>query len=254
MFLNQKKLNFYVLGKLCLLGIVGILVGCAATHTAINKRSLDVQTKMSESIFLDPVVPSKKTIFVQIRNTSDKPELDLAEGILASVMAKGYQVVQDPEQAHYLLQANILQAGKADLRATEHALQNGFGSAVGGAVAGAATGALVSNKPGGMVAGGLLGAAISTITDAMVHDTMYSVVADIQVSERVGNAITVKEKTRATLTQGTSGVKEITATERVNWKRYQTRIVSEANQVNLKFEKAAPALVSGLTRSISGIF
>ncbi|TLS68729.1 hypothetical protein FEF65_03265 [Mariprofundus erugo] len=54
-----------------------MLSGCAATQTAISKRNLDVQTKMSSTVFLDPVAPEKMTIFVQVRNTSDKQlELD----------------------------------------------------------------------------------------------------------------------------------------------------------------------------------
>ncbi len=52
-----------------------LLSGCAATHVAISKRDLDVQTKMSDTVFLDPVGADRKTVFVQIRNTSDKPEL-----------------------------------------------------------------------------------------------------------------------------------------------------------------------------------
>jgi hypothetical protein len=31
------------------------LSGCAATTTAISKRTLDVQTRMTDSIFLEPV-------------------------------------------------------------------------------------------------------------------------------------------------------------------------------------------------------
>jgi hypothetical protein len=31
------------------------LGGCAAVHTSIAKKDLDVQTKMSDTIFLDPV-------------------------------------------------------------------------------------------------------------------------------------------------------------------------------------------------------
>ncbi|MCP3707686.1 complement resistance protein TraT [Paraburkholderia sp. CNPSo 3274] len=43
---------------------------CAATRLAIEKRDLDVQTKLSGTIFLDPMAESKKTIFVQVRNTA----------------------------------------------------------------------------------------------------------------------------------------------------------------------------------------
>src|SRR5690349_9896133 len=81
------------------------LTGCTATHTAIHKRNLDVQTKMSASVFLDPVPSEKKTVFLQIRNTSDRPGLNLESDLANALMAKGYTLVFAPEQAHYLLQA-----------------------------------------------------------------------------------------------------------------------------------------------------
>jgi hypothetical protein len=40
----------------------------------------------------------------------------------------------------------------------------------------------------------------------------------------------------------------------VDWKTYHARIVSSANQANLRFEDALPALENGLIRSIAGLF
>jgi len=234
-----------------------ILTGCSATHVAINKRNLDVQTKMSATIFLDPVTNDKKTVFLQIRNTSDKPELDLEESIKKVLEAKGYCIAVTHEQAHYLLQTNVLQVGRTDLRAAQHALDQGFGAALSGAVGGALAGSALSSREDGgkgAVIGGLVGAAVSTVTDAMVQDVVYSVIADVQISERIGNSVSVREKNRSTLKQGTRGVREVTSTEKIEWKRYQTRVVSIANKVNLQFKKAAPALVQGLTQSITGVF
>ena len=241
---------------LALVSVLALLAGCGAAHNAINKRTLDVQTKMSATIFLDPVVTDKKTVFLQIRNTSDKPEFDLGQNIAAAMAEKGYKAVEAPEQAHYLLQANILQVGRSDLRAADHALTQGFGAALTGAIAGAAVGTLATseNNERGAIAGGLIGSTVATVADAMVHDVVYSVITDVQISERVANSIVVKEKTRSKLKQGERGVREITSTEKVEWKRYQTRIVSTANKVNLKFKQAAPELIKGLTRSITGIF
>ena len=54
------------------------VAGCAATHTAIAKRDLDVQNKMTDTIFLDPVGPAQRTVYVQVRNSSDYAALDLA--------------------------------------------------------------------------------------------------------------------------------------------------------------------------------
>ena len=232
------------------------IMGCGATHTAINKRNLDIQTKMSTTIFLDPVTSDKKTVYLQIRNTTDKPELDLEQPIQEAIEAKGYRVTATPEQAHFLLQTNILQVGRTDLRTADQALDQGFGAALGGALTGAAVGSLAGRQPDTkkVVIGGLVGAAVATVSDAMIQDIVYCVIADVQVSERIGNSVVVKEKTRARLKQGERGMREITSTEKIDWKRYQTRIVSTANKANLKFEKAAPELVKGLTRSITGVF
>lgn len=250
--LNQKL----VYTPFLLISILSLLLsGCGATHTAINKRNLDVQTRMSASVFLDPVPHDKRLVYLQIRNTSDKPELDLETAVAETLTDKGYKVVHNPELAHYILQTNILQVGKTDLRAAEYALDQGFGAAVGGGLAGAGLGSLKRNhRKETVVVGGVLGAAVATVTDAMIQDVVYTVVADLQISERVGNSVTVKEKTRSKLKQGTSGAKEITSTEKIDWKRYQTRVVCTANKVNLKFTKAAPELIQGLTRSITGVF
>lgn len=266
---NVKKGLFKVILSLTvLIGVFTLLTGCGATHTAINKRKMDVQTKMSSSVFLEPVTADKKRLYLQVRNTSGKTELDLESPIAAALEDKGYCLVQDPEQAHYLLQTNVLQVGRSDLRAAEHALSQGFGATIGGAVAGAAVGSLISqsghgrydrhgrhhdnNK--GIIVGGLVGAAVATVGDAMIQDVVYSVVADVQISERVGNSVKVKEKTRSKLKLGVGGAREVSSTQIVDWHRYQTRVVGTANKVNLKFEKAAPLLADGLTRSIVGIF
>ncbi len=244
-------------GKLAVLVCVFTVIGgCNATHTAINKRKMDVQTKMSATVFLDPIPANKKTIFLQIRNTSDKTELDLIAPITEALVEKGYSIVSVPEGAHYLLQVNILQVGRSDLRATNQALNRGFGAALRGATSGAAIGSLATKEKRGksIAVGSVVGATVSTITDAMVQDVLYNVIADVQISEHIGNSIVIKEKTRSKLKQGTRGTLEVTSTQKIDWKRYQTRVVGTANKVNLTFTKAAPCLIQGLTRSITGVF
>ena len=89
-----------------------VISGCSAVHTAVKKRNLDVQTKMSATIFLDPVSIDKRTVFLQFRNTSDKQEINFANEVRKAIVAKGYQLMADPEQAHYWIQANVLKVGK----------------------------------------------------------------------------------------------------------------------------------------------
>jgi hypothetical protein len=56
------------------LGTLGSLVaGCTATIAALKHKDLDVQTRISASIFLDPTVVAKKTVWLEIQSTADEP-------------------------------------------------------------------------------------------------------------------------------------------------------------------------------------
>ena len=113
--------------------------------------------------------------------------------------------------------------------------------------------ASASTTPWGTVVGALAGAAISTVADSYVQDTTYTLVTDIQIAERLpGTAISQSEQ--ANLQQGSSGTITQSSSSTTDAKRYRTRIVSTANQAHLDWPAAEPQLVSGLTRSLSGIF
>ena len=75
---RMKGLQSFVVIRIAVGGVALLfLSGCAASQVMISKRNLDVQTKMSESIFLDPVSPKLKVIYVEVRNTSDRDNFDL---------------------------------------------------------------------------------------------------------------------------------------------------------------------------------
>ena len=235
------------------------LSGCAATSTAVAKRNLDVQTKMSDSIFLDPVTPDERTVYVDVRNTSDQPALDIAPQVRQAVEARGYRVVDDPKAARFVLQANVLQAGRSSDTAAEAASGSGFGGTLLGGAAGGAAGyglghaGIGVNDAVGTVVGALAGAAISTIADAYVQDTTYTLITDVQISERVPGTV-ISQSEQANLQQGSSGTITQSSSGTSDAKRYRTRIVSTANQANLAWPDAEPQLVAGLTRSIGGMF
>jgi hypothetical protein len=87
--------------------------------------------------------------------------------------------------------------------------------------------------------------------DAMVEDTNFTMVTDLQISERSKAKVTTDNV--AALRQGTSGVKVQTSSEEGNRLKYQTRVVSNANKVNLKSEEAKPVLEAQLAKSVAGI-
>ncbi|MBF4242549.1 complement resistance protein TraT, partial [Vibrio anguillarum] len=118
------------------LASVMALSGCSAVTTAVKKRNLEVQTQMSETVWLDPVGADKRTVFVQVRNTTDKP-IDIMDALSTKLSNKGYRVVQDPDAAHYWVQTNILKLDKMDLREAQGFLSSGYGAGISGAALGA---------------------------------------------------------------------------------------------------------------------
>ena len=256
--MNGRFAVRHLIALLTLLTVTVALAGCGAVHTAVAKRNLDVQTRMSHAVFLDPVSPDKRTVFVQVRNTSDKTNFDIEAPIKAAISGRGYRVVDDPEVAHFKLQAQVLSVSKASATAAEAALSAGYG----GPLAGLATGAVVGGVAGGVTtdsavgtaAGAVVGALATTIANAAVQDVMFVAITDIQLSQKTAEGVTGQRDTQVDSSQGIGGSEQQTFSEITNEKRFRTRVMSTANKVNLKYEEAAPELTAGLTRVLSGLF
>ena len=100
----------------------------------------------------------------------------------------------------------------------------------------------------------VLGALMGVFADSMVDDTLYTMVTDLHVRDRPrGNEIITQQQNEQNTRGSGTSVTQATLSA-VEWKSYHTRIVSTANQANLDFEDALPALENGLIGSISGLF
>ncbi|EEQ3233318.1 hypothetical protein EJ932_005744 [Escherichia coli] len=188
---------------------------------------------------------------MQIKNTSDKDMSGLQGKIADAVKARGYQIMTSPDKAYYWIQANVLKADKMDLRESQGWLSRGYeGAAVGAALGGGIT-AYNTGSAGTTLGVGLATGLIGMAADAMVEDINYTMITDVQIAERTRTS--VRTDNVAALRQGTSGSKIQTSTETGNQHKYQTRVVSSANQVNLKFEEAKPHLEDQLAKSIANI-
>ena len=239
--------------KICCALII-FLSGCSAVKNQIHHGELAVNTNMSDTIFLDPVSAEKKTIAIQVRNTSAEQQFDIEPAIKTALINKGYTFV-DPERAQYILQANVLKVGLASNRDA-----SGYGGAVDGAVVGgvAAAGLAYGSGMNGMDSLGvglgvsLLGALIGELADHSTEVRTYNVITDIQLSERAsGNIVT--ETSDAQLKQGSSGYKTSYCKEQISLKKYQTRIISTAQKSGLSAAEAIPVLKTGLINSLAGL-
>lgn len=244
--------NNKIISNVLLAGTIAVLTGCAATQTALEHRTLEVSTKQSNTIFLHPVPSAQKTVYVSVRNTSDE-ELAIHPQLKTALINHGYKVLNNPDAAHYILQANILKVGKMSASASQSALLGGYESAVVGAVVGTAAGSF-TNSTAGMVAGGLGGGLIGMAADSLVKDVNYTMITDIQISEKVGKGIKVKEQVQSNLQNGSSTITSQSYSRDSDYQSYKTRVVSNADKMNLKFQDARPALEQGLVKVISGIF
>ncbi len=238
----------------CVIAAAGAvsLSGCAATQVALEHKNLDVQTKMSKTIFLTPVPPSEQTVYVQFKNTSDKT-MDvstLEQEIDASLANQGYHVVPY-NQAHYLLQINIRSVGKSSPSAAQEALGGGYGGTVASAIAGSAVGGVIGQSPEAAGIGGIVAGVGGFVADSVVKKVTYAMVTDVQIGER--SKAVVNQQTNANLQQGTSTTTSQQTSSSGHWIYYRTRIVSTANKVNLDFKTALPTLQGQLVHSLSGI-
>ena len=249
----RLKVNKRAWGSTALMGAaVTILGGCAATATAIEHGHLQASTKLSETVFLDPVSEAQKTIYVSVKNTSDQ-SIDVTPRLKESFREHGYRVVNQVNDAHYLLQANIKKVGKMSIAASQSALGGGFGSALAGGAIGVGLGSLTNNS-NAMIGGGIAGGLVGLAADSLIKDVNYTMITDVQISERVGNGGHVQEEHRASLQQGSSTYLTQVSSSRSQYQRYRTRVVSNADKVNLAFKDAVPALKEGLVKTLVGIF
>ena len=249
-FVCRRNLFFAI--AVCLVFLVN---GCAATRTLIEKRKLTVETKMSETIFLEPVSPEERVVYVDIKNTTDKELSGIEYGIKGRIASNGYRITEDPVEATFILQANILKVGRSDLEETNAMFGEGYQSVVEGAVIGGAIGGDVDEINKGTVAGAIAGGVAGFIFDALVTDDLFTMVTDIQIRERAREGELVYQSEDTDVSQGTATrTKQTSHVDDVRWKIYRTRIVSVANKANLDFEEAKPHLQAGLVRSVGGIF
>jgi hypothetical protein len=259
-------------------GSLSFLAGCSGVDALTNHAELDVHTHMSETVFLDPVPASAKTVYVGVRNTSDYPTLDFRTPLNQAIEARGYTIVNEPGTAHYMLQVNVLQAGKLDDQQAAALLSANYGQPLfSGAVAGALTGYGSGSSAAGLGVG--LGVAAATWAFNQAYQNVtYAVTTDIQISERPFGGGTVHQHTHnyhgrnnhtssTTVTALTpegaasADAESLNTSERSQdideenrFKQYQVRDVAYADKVNLRMDEAVPTLVQHLTSSLANLF
>lgn len=235
--------KYFQLTSLLIVGL--IMTGCSSVYTSVSKSDLTTEVHTSHSIFLDPVAPEKRVVYLDIKNTSDKPQLSIESQVRSRLLSKGYTITQNPEQATYWLQANIL-------KVTEVNGDDEDAEKLDGAVSGAAVGSAFG-KGSGRDASMIAGAVIGMAANASVKDIYVTIVTDVQISVlQPGLNVQVAEESSVTTGQGSS--RHTTVETQTNRKQFRTQIMATANRVNLTFEEAQGPLAQGVINALAGLF
>jgi len=213
----------------------------------------------SNTIFLDP--NTNRTIYLQLRNTSENQQVTLSE-VETKLAAKGYQLMKDPAHANYWVQAKVIYCHQAaDGVTPESVAKAGFGAGVssGGTTMGSAG---TGNGMAGMFGGGMpMGNMAGMDMNAMMRMAMsgggmqggfpgmqpapkeegvtYLCVADVQITDRkIGKPIgqPLPSKDPAAL------------------KAQQMRSVGHVRQKDLDIFEATPIIADKISTGITGLF
>ncbi|MEH8021603.1 complement resistance protein TraT [Rheinheimera metallidurans] len=267
-----------------LLLLVQVLTACTAVHTSVAKRKLDVQTRMSQTVYLDPVEPEQRTIYLDIKNTTAEYTLPLADDVRSFMLQRGYLIVDSPLSAQYWLQVNVrtvlkerpdivlaaeygmtaeetqalLEPGMAPPPPRETSQQSDNRYNQGAAVF--VDTSVGTNLDGKDIARALVVlaafAGAEYIGNQLVKDKYYTMLTDVQIAERISpdSEQKVKEYTEHRLLQGSSGAFTQLWQRDTDMRKYQIKVVSFANKANLEWKDAELPLHNGLLRSLAGIF
>lgn len=257
------------------------LSGCTAMHTSISKGKLDVQMRMSQTIYLDPVDPAFRTVFLDIRQTASEYQQPLMRDVAELLTARGYQLVNSPQLAQYWLQVNIRavlnQPPQQVLREQDNMDEQQIAELMHPGMAPQPPRQVVSQRgsaPAVVYTDSSIGSDVSGrdimkvlavvaviagaeyVGNQIVKDKYYTLLADLQVAERISPASEnlVQEISEHILMQGDSGQLEQLWQNTTEMRKYQVRLVGFANKANLTWQEAEQPLHLGLLRSLAGIF
>ena len=248
------------------IAVISILFsGCATTELQTN-------AKMTQSVFINPVAKNKRLIFVSSKNTSGQ-KINLENTIINELQAKGYTIVDDPEQATYILMMNVLYCDKKQEN-------NAAAGALGAGALGAGVAGYNGHSTGGTVGIGLGAALVGGLIAKATEDTIFQMQVDIVIREKAKGTVmasnvtangqaSVNDSRKAGFVNSFGGqVKDVNASGHLNsntasanaqhyetdYIEHKTMLFAEATKMNLTLPEATPILEKQISNQIAGLF
>lgn len=110
--------------KQLLIGLACVLLvcGCQTTKSAVN-------TQLTSYFNIEPPLKNQRYVYVQVQNGSGR-DMKLQDKIASTIGQKGYTITTDPQQANYILQANVIHAGDIENDVLQFAYKTDYGARI----------------------------------------------------------------------------------------------------------------------------
>lgn len=242
-----------------------LFTGCATTELQTN-------AKMTQSVFINPVKKELRTVFLSSKNTSGQ-RINLESTIVSELQAKGYRVIDDPDEATYVLMVNVLYCDKKQEN-------NVGGAALGAGAIGAGVSGYNHGGAGQAIGIGLGAALIGGLIGKATEDTIFQMQVDIMIREKAKGPVYASNSTasgQASVSDSNKagfmnsfggGVKDVNATGKLNsntasantqhfeadYIEHKTMMFAEATKMRLTLEEATPILEKQISNQIAGLF
>ncbi len=205
------------------------------------------------------------TVYLRVRNSSgsDFPVSRLRSRVADEIEDAGYQLVRQPDQAQYVLRANV--RGYGENAAAE--FSSGAGAAIGGLI-GYGVSSNDEYKGAAGVGGAVLGEVVTNILRNRNKQIRIDLVTDLTVGERVEGSV---KTTRTTgdnqqlrglqgdsLTGNTGSSRNDSSDRQVveiteDFLNHENRLIASAERLKLTPEEALDFLLTKMVGAISGV-
>jgi len=202
-------------------------VAVALFLSGCGTLALETNVKMTKSVWLKPTNKEKQTVFISLKDISGE-NLNILPLLTQNLKSKNYTIVDNADDAHYVMMINILFANNLkEAQALKAAAGMGITTGIIAAGGGSNTGDSLLIGASIALASGLIGKAL--------EDETYRAVVDVVIDEK-------------------SNVENSSSVMGAGFKEHKTRVLAQAIQTNLKLTEALPILSKEVAKQLSNVF
>jgi len=202
-------------------------VAVALFLSGCGTLALETNVKMTKSVWLKPTNKEKQTVFISLKDISGE-NLNILPLLTQNLKSKNYTIVDNADDAHYVMMINILFANNLkEAQALKAAAGMGITTGIIAAGGGSNTGDSLLIGASIALASGLIGKAL--------EDETYRAVVDVVIDEK-------------------SNFENSSSVMGAGFKEHKTRVLAQAIQTNLKLTEALPILSKEVAKQLSNVF